>query len=272
MFLAAALLAPNLAQAHTEGKPFISVNGSYVTTNPLGGISAAHDLATEVYVVNQPIRFTLDTAIMPVSGKAYGWRWSQDDQQVELGGSTDHTYTKTGSYVVSLEFKTPAETQYRSVDSVGITVVPKSGYLLPAVKIKATQIGKSTIRYEAVATHDPSTTIPKISWRFADGDTTATGSGAVVTHKYHLAKDFRTFPSVTVTDGNGITGQALFQINRQDNRIQATDVPGLPRAVIASTVAGTSDWTGWLVWGLLPTAIIVVSAVAFIAFRRRRKG
>lgn len=268
--LTAAMLIPHSAQAHTEGKPFISVNGSYVTTNPLGGISSAKDLATQVYVVGQPIRFVLDTAIMPVSGQTYGWRWSQDDQQVEAGQSITHTYAKPGSYIISLEFKTPAETDYRSVDTVGVTVVPKAGYNLPTAKIKATQIGKSTVRYEAVTTHDASTNIANIAWRFADGDTAASGSGAIVTHTYRLAKDFRTFPSVTVTDGNGLVAQAIFQLNRHNTQIEAADIPGLPRAVVASTVANTTDWSDWLLWVLLPLGLLAATAATVIFHRRRR--
>lgn len=267
VFISVLMLAPGKVAAHANNQPYLLVNGEYVATNPFGGVSGVEDMATEVFVVNQPIQFSVDTNALSMPGQSYGWRWTESDKDVASGTTASHAYHKPGSYVVTLESKVPADTQYREINKIAVTIVPKAGYALPTVQVNATQMSGGTMRYEALTTHDQGVGLKKVEWIFGDG---SKAEGEIVTHHYKDKRDFHLYPSVVVTDNNDVQTHALFQLEQRDRKLTASDVPGLPRTVAKSVILSSRSTPYWQLLVVPVIAIVVVLGARRVARRKSR--
>lgn len=262
-----ALIQPNAVSAHSNGQSYISVNGAYVVTNPFGGVNGVEDMATDFFVVGQPVQFTVDTNLLTNPGQIYAWRWNQADKEVQTGTSVTHAFSKPGSYVVGLESKVPADTQYREINKIAITIVPSRDYAFPTVQVNATQMSGGTMRYEAVTTHNKDVGLKRVDWTFGDG---SKAEGDIVTHRYKDKHDFHLYPSVVVTDSNDIQTYALFQLERRDGKLTASDVPGLPRTVAKSVILSSHSLTYWQLVLVPFIAVIIVLSARRILQRKSR--
>src|SRR5579859_5562686 len=113
------------------GPPFLEVNGVYAQTNPYyfndPVITIPQDYTGKSYMVNQQIDLFVDLNQLLVPPEiaaqtTFRWTFEEGGQEYAFGVKQKHTYTKPGSYLISLDVKAPGETQYTLIDTVQIDV------------------------------------------------------------------------------------------------------------------------------------------------------
>ncbi|HSW88286.1 MAG TPA: PKD domain-containing protein [Candidatus Saccharimonadales bacterium] len=203
------------------GPPFLEVNGVYAQTNPYffndPTINIPQDYTGKTYVVNKPIELfiNLNQLLVPpdIAAKST-FRWTfADSRDVAVqrlyGVKQMYTYNKPGSYILTLDVKAPGETQYTTIDTVQLDVLPNEHYKLPKASMSiATNHRQSTkpLLFQSDFSVDPSTRVKDIIWGFGDG---AIAKEKDALHTYTNLQDYSTFPVIfRVTDGNGFKSYA----------------------------------------------------------------
>lgn len=200
------------------GPPFLEVNGVYAQTNLYffndPGINIPQDYTGKTYLVNQPIELFIDVnqLLVPpeIAAKStFRWTFAEGNTNYAFGVKQMHTYTKAGSYLLSLEVKAPGETQYTLIDTVQLDVLPNEHYQIPKASIAiATNHRNSTkpLLFQSNYSVDSSTKLKAIIWGFGDGTTSLKQD---TYHTYTNLQDYATFPVIfRVTDKNGLKGYA----------------------------------------------------------------
>jgi hypothetical protein len=215
------LLATCYSQASAHiggGPPFLVINGVYAATNPYyfndPTIHIPQDYTGKTYLVNTPISLFVDLKQLLVppdiaAQSTFRWTFAEGNTHYAFGTKLEHTYTKPGSYILSLEVKAPGETEYTLIDTVELDVLPNPNYQLPkatmAVETNHRQNAKP-ILFRSNFSVDPSTTVSTIIWGFGDG---TIAKEKDVLHTYTNIQDYSTFPVIfRVTDAHGFRGYA----------------------------------------------------------------
>jgi len=105
------------------------------------------------------------------------------------------------------------------------------------------------ITFDGTASYDLDGTVVSYSWAFGDG---ATGTGAVVTHSYALAKTYSVI--LTVTDNGGVTGSTSSQVT-------ITDRPPVVSFTLSPSTANTGQSISLTISVSDPDGSIVSSTV-----------
>jgi hypothetical protein len=217
-FLFAIWLAlPSPASAHLfGGPPFLSLNGKDAITNPtymsLPAFTIPQDNAQGSYLVHQPIKFVIDLQKLPVPAtiaeqSTFKWHWEEGGSEVTYGATQTHVYDKIGTHLVTLDVLAPGETDYLNLDTVRVQVVPKAGYKLPSVSIKAVKDSfevNKPITFVSATSVDSSTSVKGVIWDFGD----STQSKEAQPKHTYSQRNFLNFVYVQVTDQNGFTSEA----------------------------------------------------------------
>lgn len=207
------------AFAHVGGgPPFLEVNGVYAQTNPYffndPTINIPQDYTGKTYVINKPIELFIDLNQLLVppdiaAHSTFRWTFAEGSKEYAFGVKQNHVYTKPGSYLLTLDVKAPGETQYTTIDTVQLDVLPNEKYKLPKASMSiATTHRQSTkpLLFQSDFSVDPSTNVKEIIWGFGDG-TIAKEKDAL--HTYTHLQDYSTFPVIfRVTDTEGFKGYA----------------------------------------------------------------
>ena len=220
------------------GPPFLEVNGQYAQTNPFFSndptINIPQDTNpdTNPILVNQPINFMVDTSkllVPPEIAKASTFRWNftGDTKTYEFGTHITHAYTKPGSYLITLDVKGPTDTDYLTIDTTEISILPSINYHVPHVKLSIeTENHQSNkpIYFTAIITTDSHATIKSTIWTFGDG-TSSTKQNAL--HTYTNLTNYTTYPVVLrVIDSNNFTTDTGVIIQVVNNKLQFIDANG----------------------------------------------
>ncbi|HSW97663.1 MAG TPA: PKD domain-containing protein [Candidatus Saccharimonadales bacterium] len=203
------------------GPPFLEVDGVYAQTNPYffndPKINIPQDYTGKTYLVNKPIELfiNLNQLLVPPDIAAQStFRWTfADSRDVAVqrlyGVKQTYTYTKPGSYILTLDVKAPGETQYTTIDTVQLDVLPNEQYKMPKASMSiATDHRQSTkpLLFQSNFSVDPSTKVKEIIWGFGDG---AIAKEKDALHTYTNLQDYSTFPVIfRVTDDNGFKSYA----------------------------------------------------------------
>lgn len=136
---------PIKISAHLAGQPpFFKVNGSYANFYPvpltsLNDFNLPQDLPqSQNFLVGVPVSFELDTTQLPVppeivqKSKFY---WDFGDGGKGNGLKNTYTYTKVGSYILTIKVDDGTVPEAQLLESVLINVLPDKNYQLPQAVI-----------------------------------------------------------------------------------------------------------------------------------------
>lgn len=265
-------------EAHVGGgPPFLVVDGVYAATNPYyfndPAINIPQDYTGKTYLVNKPISLSIDLQQLLVppdiaAKSTFRWTFSEGSSQHEFGTRLEHTYTKPGSYIISLEALAPGETQYVLLDTVELDVLPNAQYKLPtALMAVETTHRQSTkpILFKSTYATDTSTKVKNIIWGFGDG-TTATQQN--VLHTYTNLQDYSTFPVIfRITDANGFKGYAGVIVEASQGSLHFVNNVGKENTIpVSNTITAETSTVSNKVTGAGPSLLvfIIIGGVIFI--------
>lgn len=230
------------ASAHGSGPPYVKVNGLYAQTNPLTTYTTptkfrvGADLASpSAFLVNKSIAFEIDEqffpnpyrfAANPLGGIAVPskeqitpqFQWDFDDgSQLVEGTKVSHSYAKPGTYIVNVLVKFPGKTtEYASVNTVQLNVVPHAEYQLPeaVIGVEEAVIENPARDVQEIAPGKPVRfsggssrgQITKYQWDFADG---SDYTDKDVSKRFRYDDYFPIFPVLRVTDQNGLVSDTF---------------------------------------------------------------
>lgn len=212
------LIFPKNVNSHAgHGPPAIKVNGQLVQTpNPYNftttKIPIAGEFAPENYLVDKEISFEIDKSLLVytpevISQAEFRWNLGEEKNKYLSGYSHKYTYTKTGSYVITVEVSTD-KTNYSLFASFQVNIVPEVGYKLPIAKIAT--VGKNyktgkPITFQAQPETDPSTSVKSYFWELELG-TDKTSDKPAVSRVFEQQGELGLFDAVflRITDKNGL--------------------------------------------------------------------
>jgi hypothetical protein len=190
-------------QAHSAGQqPNFKINGVYSDLYPvpsanLTDFGIPQDLATGVYKVNQKINFEIDLQVLGVAKdqiKNTQFDWYFGDGYRGKGIVQSHTYSRTGSYILTIMVGSPELPTAQLFQSVLINVIDGKSSTIPQAKIKVNgQVIQSSLETVYADLNRPvevelvdADKFASVSWNFADG--TQTVMGDKVRHIYPVDK------------------------------------------------------------------------------------
>ncbi len=269
LFLASLLLLlfPQTILAH-GGPPFTSINGEKTLTNQIFAGSAlfriAYELGAQNYLVGQNLSFELDPALMPVDPNQIAqatFTWEFGDGSKKTGMNVQYTYSKTGSFIISLKVSDPSTPEPVEIESIKINVLPSVGYQLPEAVVSANgKVITDALKNPVLANPGDITTldgtkskgkIKTYEWDLGDGSKLVKGSQ--VKHNFEFTGDYvySIFPILKVTDEKGFTAETTIQISNQSSSDQ-------PQAKTKSQTK-TKASQPWLIYLLIGGGVILVT-------------
>ncbi|MEX2027902.1 MAG: PKD domain-containing protein [Candidatus Curtissbacteria bacterium] len=219
--------------AHLAGQPpFFKVNGVYsglypVPTTSIADFPLPQDLGPDNYLVGKPIDFEIDTNQLPVPSdivQKTTFSWDFGDGGEGSGLKNSHTYTKPGSYRLTIHAEYEQVSGNQLFQSVLLNVLPSPDYQLPKAKISVN--GKTSrdplvdilrfpygteLTFDASGSSAPSSKIVEYFWDFGDSQTSGE---AKTTHTY--SKDLpqqQVFPVLRIKDENGFIADSFVEID-----------------------------------------------------------
>lgn len=131
--------------AHSAGQPpYFKINGVYADLYPVPGASLPdfvlpQDLAPQTYLMGQRLSFEIDNVALGLPDDVFKkaqFLWDFGDGSTTKGAMAVHSYSKSGSYLLSIKVVAPNLPQPQLFQSVLIHVVPKNTYVIPQAQIK----------------------------------------------------------------------------------------------------------------------------------------
>jgi hypothetical protein len=279
LFAVVFLQIPTQAHAHLPGQPpFTFVNGETAGYYPVGfsslpDLTLPQDAAPGVYLVNTSLDLKLETAQMPFFPEeiaAYEFTWDLGDGSKDSGLELHHTYTTTGSKIVTIYSRdTRTKDDAQLLSTLYVNIVPTADYHIPQIAISVNGTRITDLKTDSISAAFTKSVI-------LDASQSTVGSAPIVSYIWdlgnrQLAKDAKviahydnlfssTLPVVRITDKNGIFVDANIQINN-------TSLPG-PDGSIPSTGSIPTKSKAPAALELLGTFGLVFSAI-FALVRKR---
>lgn len=276
---------PSQVFSHGPGEdPYLKINEKYTTLysvfgTSLEGFVLPQDLAPDVYLVNESISFELETAKLPLPEevvKNAKFLWDFGDGRKAEGLTHSHTYTKKGSYFMTVHIQYTGDTgnqEPQLLQTTLIHVVPDKKYTLPvAVMTVNDQIVKDplvdtqrlSLSQEIQFDAGKSRTQGKIIdyfWDFGDKKSQATDSPDV-TYTYN-EKEFQyglpiVFPLLRIKTADGFIADTYAQINNAASADVIETSEAKPKNNIASYAAGG-----------LGIVMLLIAARYFVGVKRK---
>jgi hypothetical protein len=225
----------------------------------------AQDLVKKSVVVNSSVSLEVDLSrlVMPPTTLASS-KWQVEWGQGKLwqkGSQLSNTYTKTGSYLITLQESDPLTRGFQNYDLIQINVVPKSSYSLPNVAVTANSSKDSSgnlhIAFSSLANTDASSLVREIQWDFGDGEES---SGTEVTHIYKPFVDTM-FVTVRIVDGNGIFNDTSWKLNVNGDLIRYNENYS---GIAVGPVKGWYSNAWFVVVGVIAALIVPVSGLVLL--------
>lgn len=166
----------------------------------------------------------------------YKWNFGEQGSSTNTISSSSsstasHTYTKSGTYIVSLTVTDNSGRTGTTTSSVRINAVP-------TVSFTYSNTG-TTVTFNAEKSSDPDGTISNYAWTFGDSGSpsnTASGATSSTTHTYPAVGTYSV--SLTLTDNDGATSSQT-----QIIRVNAAPIASFTKTISGRTVAFTSTST-----------------------------
>ena len=140
-------------------------------------------------------------------GTILSYNWDLGDTTQESGEIVSHAYNTVGTYIITLTVIDDDGAE--DTDTATVTVRVNEPPVANAGSDQ-TAVEGETVQFDGSGSYDPDGTVVSYSWDF--GDTTAPGSGEVVSHTYNTAGIYTITLTVTDNDGAADTGQATVTV------------------------------------------------------------
>lgn len=225
--------------AHLPGQPpFFKINGVYsqlyfVPTTSLSDFPLPQDGAPANYLVNQPIHFELDINRLPPAPpgalEKTKFLWDFGDGVSGTGLTNTHSYSKIGSYLLSIHIDDGSAPTPQLLESVMLNILPNSNYQLPKAVIEvdgkqgqgmptpllAAQFGQSL---HLDASHS-SGKIVSYFWDFGDQKS----STQVAEDHFYPGDLTQVFPVLRIQDSNGFISDTFVELTSQAQAVRAAN-------------------------------------------------
>jgi hypothetical protein len=248
---------PVTASAHLgNGPPFMKVDGVYTQTNPYNQgsstLTMSWDAAPKHYLINKPVTFLIDVPVLmsattlPISfAKEIKIRWTvatgdnfeKKENTSASGNAYTRTFTKPGSYLIIVEAKLPADSDYILINTIQVDVLPNAAYHTPApsayVGTQNDDPGKNVL-FVSDTLNDPSTKIKRYIWDFGENQL---HDGPSIDRKLDRANSMGTETIFhRVIDGNGFVADVGFVADKVGDKLQFDPfAPGKPLPIVVVT-------------------------------------
>lgn len=260
ILLVSFLMLPDAVYAHARRQlPFLKINGMYsdmypVTMPALSIFTLPQDTGPQKYLVNQAITLEIDPSRLPAPTGAITERkftWNFGDWTVAEGLQNTHTYSKPGSYLLTIHVTSLENKKPQLLDSLLLNILPNTFYMLPKASISVGGWTSSDPQTDILETSfdkeltfdgtksQSSSEIVTYSWDFGDQQS---AEGAKVTHRYTPDTD-TVLPVLMVKNADGFIAAAYVQIN---NKRGVQNQSGIKNSVQGSILAGTAALIGIL--------------------------
>jgi hypothetical protein len=277
-------LIPSQTFAHLPGQPpFTYVNGQAagyypVAFSSLPDLKLPQDAAPGFYLVNTPLDLKLDTAAMPFFPEEipfYEFTWDLGDGTTGKGTELTHTYSTTGSKVLTINSRdTRTNDQPQLLSTLFINVTPSTDY----------KTAQPVLIVNGIHTKDYLTDTVSAAFTkkvMLDASKTTAGSAPIASYTWdlgnrQLAKDAKVtttydnlfssvLPVVRITDQNGVWIDASVQL---DN----TTLPGPDGKIPNVPSNGTSTAHTWTAAAAAAGILVVLTLTALWLRRRSLSG
>lgn len=228
------LIFPTPVSAHLVGQPpFFRINGVYsnlypVPTTSLSDFILPQDLAANNYLINQDLSFVMETGLLPVPAQIVNetkFAWDFGDGTKGSGLKNSHTYSKPGSYILSITAQYQSEDP-QIIQSVLMNILPSSDYQLPKAVIMVNRSTskdpltdvlkfnlKQALNFDAAGSTSKSSKIVSYFWDFGDVNSSP---DAVTNHTY--TRDMgQVFPVLRVKDANGFIADSFVELENDSS-------------------------------------------------------
>ncbi len=219
---------PPITLSHGIGlPPFLTINGKETVPNTLDEYGyqsdefiIPHEQGAEYYVLNEPIRFIIDTSKLEImiakeilNETRFYWEFGDGDSAE--GTTVTHSYKKIGSYLprLTISFKLKGDDEpVKLIDDILIHIVPHKNFNdfpNPVIKLNGKQTSKNPLEnvetvnftyplvFDAQSSKNASS-MTEFLWNFGDG---TVKKGSLVTHQYN--DQFFQTVVLRITDKNG---------------------------------------------------------------------
>lgn len=225
--------------AHS-GPPFIKINNESTIANPVYAGSSLfkipYENAPQTYLVGEKINFTVERNLLQVDPSAIPlskFTWDFGDKHTSNTLDTSHSYSKPGSYFVSLSVIDPAYNDNVELENLQLNIVNKLTDQLPKAVIKVN--GKHVsdpLKEPFVITSGQSLeldatsstgAIKSIKWDFGDGSKLETTSKVHHTFNFRSPYTYSVFPLLRVEDKNGFISDSFVQVTNSTDGSNKTE-------------------------------------------------
>jgi PKD repeat protein len=242
--------------------------GSYtarLTVTDKDGARGNDTAAVEVYATNQPPQAVIkgpasglvgETLTFSGGGSSDGdgkivqYAWDFGDGTTANGVKVNHSYSKAGSYQVTLTVTDDGGLNDSTTQEVQIEEPPVNQPPTAVISATTTAVVSQSVQFDGSGSTDSDGSIAKYDWHLGDGTTAV---GQVVTHTYSATGTYTVTLSVTDDDGSAastghiIQVQASTQINMplgaviQESMMRQGIVPASSTRGIAPRAVGTAS-------------------------------
>ena len=224
-------LFPTQTSAHTINQPpFVYTDGVATGYYPVGysslpDLKLPQDSIGKTVVVGDTVAFHIDTAVLPVLPEVLPtliFHWDFGDGTEATGADTNHTYTKSGPFILTMTSQETTNSEKPQVlDTILVNVLPSKGYTLPTAVItingqqstnfisdilKADFANKVTL--EATRSKAGTSSIKSYTWDLGDQQL---AYGSTVIHSFNPIISIDE-PVLRVTDSRGFYSDAIVQL------------------------------------------------------------
>ncbi len=264
-FFLLSLFVPFSVSAHGNLKEpeAFKINNVYtepypVPTTSLNNFVLPHSYAVNPYLVNQSLHFELLKDLLPLPEGVTNptFFWDYGDGQTAEGTVNDHTYTRPGSYILTIKARYTPNSELEKIHSDLINIVPHKDFILPKAVIQVngqqskdslTDILAVNLTKEIIfdATHSQSgdSKIKEYVWDFGDQHSS---QEAKVTYTYPQ-KAHQLFVVLRVITEEGFIADTFTEIQQEDKTTTSTSSP-LSRKMLLSGGAIALGLIGLLIW------------------------
>ncbi|HSX40374.1 MAG TPA: PKD domain-containing protein [Candidatus Saccharimonadales bacterium] len=213
------------ANAHVgSGPPFLKINGTYSATNPYyqgpSAINVPQDTTSQVFLPGDKLSMEIVTSQLTVppdiaAKTVFRWQmysgenFSQKTGSDQFGTTATYTFSKPGSYLLTVEAKAPGSTENLIIDTVQLDVVPSTTYKLPKASVF---VGADTLKSGAAMTFVAKSSIDRAVkhttalWDFGDN---TIQKGLTLSHTFS-DWNFFTYVYMRVVDDRGLVNDIGF--------------------------------------------------------------
>lgn len=274
------LMFPYSVTAHSIGQPpYFKVNGIFTDYYPVPSSSLAdfklpQDIATGVFLINTPIDFEIDPALLPVPAEIVDktkFLWEFGDGEKAEGLKNSHTYLKPGTYFLDIYADSEGGFEPQLLQSTAINIMPYKDYILP----------KSVITVNGKESSDPLLDLIDVNFtgkQKFNGNRSEAGSSSIVEYFWDLGdlnyaegkeiifaydeNPYTVFPVLRIKTKDGFIADSFVQI-KDESAFSQSD------SGLIGTKNRLSEWK-WII-GAVVASLLSAGILTWILSRFLKK-